>query len=163
LKRLPKIGEKVKQDGVEYKIVSECLGVYYGRAKYVREDTELDLEKIQFLTAETLSRDDMFKLVSFYVKEEFLKNNFINEVKILGRLRKKYPDLSFWREYFRPGYKVKGLMWFFGGGAEELEKQYKLYTIDLTRKPEKAIIGDTKIGEDLPITKRARNLLDLLK
>jgi hypothetical protein len=165
LARYPKIGEKVKQDGIEYKITAECMGIYYGKVKYSREDVELDLSKIEYLEGEKLSKKDLFIILEKLIKEETLKREKIEQLKLFGRLRKKYPDISFWRDYFEPKYKVAGLLWYFGNGASELELEYKKFTLDLslTGKPEKVIIGDVKVGNDLKIEKKPKNLLELLR
>lgn len=163
--RKPKVGEKVFQDGVEYKVVEEFLGFYYGKKKYARENTLLDPAKTKFLTEEKLSRDEIFQLLKGYVQEEFLKDNFVKEIGVFGRLRQKYPDLTFWREYFRPDFKVKSLLWFLGGGSKDIELQYKKWTYnpDLTNQEKTVNIGTEKVGEDIEVKKKPKNLLDLLK
>lgn len=161
--RKPKIGEKVFQDGIEYKVVEEFLGFYYGKKKRARENTLLDPAKTKFLTEEKLSRDERIKILKDLVELDSIKENFQREIIILSKLIKKFPHREFWTEGFKPALKVSSLSYWYN--RPEVEELYKKWALDLSSKVEPIKLEKEKVGEDIVVNaaRKPKNLLDLLK
>ncbi len=172
--RLPKVGEQIEQNGIQYKVENECLGIYYGRKKFARELTELDLTKIIYLTepkkkkikppaAIKFTKDEIRVLLGDLVEADSLRVNFKREIILLYSLIRKFPHREFWLEGFKPALKVNSLIYWLN--RQEVENLYKIYSINLTSKVEEVKLEDEKIGEDLVFTekRKPRTLLELLK
>jgi hypothetical protein len=166
--REPKLGERIKITGhpEDFKIESiffdQVTAVEIKRGRGERKKLEINISDITYLEAETLARDKMFEVLGLYVEESFLKENLVKEIGVFGRLRQKYPDLSFWKTYFRPKFKVKSLLWWLGGGSRDLEIAYKNYTLDLTQEQKKITLSDNKVVEEVRYEKKPKNLFDIL-
>lgn len=171
--RLPQIGEKVAQDGIEYKVEQECLGVYYGRKKFARELTQLDLSKVVYLSEPKkkkvkdkppvkLTREERGQILRDLVESDSLRDNFKREIMVLAKLVRKFPHREFLLEGFKPAIKVKSLLYWID--RQEVEDLYKKWAINLETKREEIKLEKEKIGEDIVLTtnRKARNLLELL-
>lgn len=171
--RLPKIGEKVKQNDVEYKVENECLGVYYGRKKFARELTQLDLDRLVYLTEPKnkkikdkppikLTREERGQILRDLIDPDSLRDNFKREIMVLAKLVRKFPHREFLLEGFKPAIKVKSLLYWID--RQEVEDLYKKWAINLETKREEIKLENEKIGVDIVVEKKSyRNLLDLLK
>lgn len=166
--REPKLGERIKIDGhpEDFKIESvffdQVTAVEIKRGRGSRKKLEVNTSTITYLEAETLPRDKMMEILGLYVEEEFLKVNLVKEIGVFGRLRQKYPELDFWKIYFRPKFKVKSLLWWFGGGNKDLEIAYKNYTLDLTQQQKETSLSETKVVEQVQYEKKPKDLFDIL-
>jgi len=170
--RLPEIGEKVAQDGIEYKVEQECMGLYYGRKKFARELTQLNLEQIAYLTEPKkkkvkekppvkLTREERGQILRDLVEPDSLRDNFKREIMVLAKLVRKFPHREFLLEGFKPAIKVKSLLYWID--RQEVEDLYKKWAINLETKREEIKLENEKIGVDIVVEKRkARNLLELL-
>jgi hypothetical protein len=172
--RLPEIGEKVAQDGIEYKVEQECMGLYYGRKKFARELTQLNLDQIIYLTEPKkkkvkekppvkLTREERGQILRDLVEPDSLRDNFKREIMVLAKLVRKFPHREFLLEGFKPAIKVKSLLYWID--RQEVEDLYKKWAINLETKREEIKLEKEKIGEDIHLTtsRKPRNLLDLLK
>lgn len=170
--RYPEIGEQVSQDGIQYKVSNEFMGIYYGRAKYARVEVELDSNKIVYLSEPPpkkvkekplvkITRDERFTILRALVEPETLKNDLKTQIILLAKLIKRFPHRDFWLEGFKPALKVDSLTYWYN--RQEVEDLYKRWSIDLSSKVEPAVLEKEKIGVDILVEKRkARNLLELL-
>jgi len=172
--RLPKIGEQIEQDGIQYRVDSECLGVYYGRKKFARELVELDLNKIVYLTEPKkkkvkdkppvkITREERGQILRDLVEPDSLRDNFKREIMVLAKLIRKFPHKEFLLEGFKPAIKAKSILYWIN--RQEVEDLYKKWSVNLQTEIKPVILEKEKIGEDiLPLTqkRKARNLLELL-
>jgi hypothetical protein len=171
--RLPQIGEKIAQNGIEYKVEQECLGVYYGRKKFARELTQLNLEQIVYLTEPKkkkvkdkppvkLTREERGQILRDLVESDSLRDNFKREIMVLAKFVRRFPHKEFLLEGFKPAIKVKSLLYWID--RQEVEDLYKKWAIDLSVKREEVKLENEKIGFDIVVEKKSyRNLLELLK
>lgn len=161
-----KIGDKVYFENTEYKITQELMGVYWGRKKYAREDTELPIEKLTLIESSNekdckLTREERGKILKDLVESASLRENFQREIIILSKLIKKFPHKEFWLEGFKPALKVDSLSYWYN--RPEVEQLYKKWSLDLTTKTEEIKLEEIKVGEDIASQgKRPKTLLDIL-
>ena len=165
--RLPKIGEIVTQDGIPYKVTSDFLGVYFGKAKFARQETELDLTKLVFQPEEPpkfkLTNQERGQILKDLVEPEGIKQNFQREIILLAKLVNKFPHRGFWLEGFKPALKVNSLTYWIN--KPEVEELYKRWSVDLMSKTEAGVILEKeRVVENIVLTqsKKPRNLLDIL-
>ena len=172
--RQPKIGEKIKINGVEHRITSECMGLYYARPKFARQDIEIDLDNIEYLSEPKvkkvkkikekppvkITREERGMILRNLVEPDSLRDNFQREIMILARLVRKFPHKEFLLEGFRPEIKASSLLYWID--RPEVEKLYKIFAISLTQPQKEIKLEDEKVGEDIQIERRPRNLLELL-
>lgn len=171
--RIPREGEKVfiknipqysSPNGKICTITRTGLGMVWVKPKHWRgEDLEIDEEDIEYTEPESFTPAERKELVKRLVKQETLQDpkNLILELANIKKLIAKYPNLDFWRG-FKPLFQVKSLLWFFGGGKNDLRFAYNEKTLDLSvPKTENANIGTEKIGEDVVINKKPKSIMDL--
>jgi hypothetical protein len=173
--REPKKGEivRLKADQSEWKVVDYCLGLVSLRenVKHSRKKTEVDLSQIEYTEEEKkkqkappppikLNRQERMEILKRLVEESSIRDNFLREVMVLSRLIRRFPHVDFWKEGFKPALKVNSLLYW--ENRPEVEKLYKDWAICLTKPVEEIKLEQNKVVEDLPIRKKARNLLDLL-
>ena len=90
------------------------------------------------------------------------------EIGVLKKLFSKYPVVEFWRQ-LEFGFQMRSLLFLWGkNGAPQLEQKYKQFTLDkLSSKSDNKGSNSTlraeKIGEDVKIENKPKNLLDILK
>jgi hypothetical protein len=95
------------------------------------------------------------------------KNFWPREMKLAGKLIKKYPFefLSALREPFVT--KIPSLAWFLTDEGEVFLSsqffEYKKQTINLVKEKEEIVLQPTKIGEDRLIERTPKTLRDFLK
>jgi hypothetical protein len=95
------------------------------------------------------------------VEEKTLKENFQREMILLCKMWKRLPHREFWLEGFCPALKVNSMTYWFN--RQEVEDLYKKWAVNLESKREEIVLEKEKIGKDIIVQKRARNLLELLK
>lgn len=156
--RTPKIGEKVwvkKISSDKPCTIKSISWIYINvRPLHARQDVEVTIDDIEYISPETLTGEEKKEIVNRLVKPETFKEDisyFYREISTLNNLVKKYPNLDFWRE-FAPNFQVKSLMWWFGGGTIQMNDFYNFYLLDFDVK--KTTIGKDKIGEDIKIEKQ---------
>lgn len=173
--RIPKINEKIfiknipeykGPDGKAVKVIQYSLGFAYVKPPYWKgELIEVPLEEIDFITPDSLSGEEKKKIINEHVKLEYITDFTVyhREMGILNKIIEKYPDLSFWREYFVPDFQVKSLIFYLASGKDFLKKRYNEFTIDLTTpKTNNTTLNTEKIGEDVVINSKPKNLIDFL-
>jgi hypothetical protein len=164
------IGDLVLFNEEQYKITQKLMGIYWGRKKYAREDSELPLDKITLLKSSKkektpppikITREERGLILKSLIESESLKVNFKREIIILARLIRKFPHKDFWLDGFKPAIKVKSLLYW--ENRPEVENLYKKWALDLTTKTELVLLENNKVIEDIILEKkRPKNLLDLL-
>lgn len=175
--REPKIGEKIfvktipqytKADNHKpCKVTRYALGyVWYKPNRWRGEDLECPLEDIEFAEPEKLELAEKKEIINRLVLKEFLPDYkaMIRELGVLSQLTDRYRNLDFWRN-LEWEVQLKTLAFFIGAGEKELRIAYNKYVFSLdenTTKQENIEIGTEKIGIDLEIVKKPKNLLDLL-
>jgi len=119
-----KIGDKVLFGGVEYKITQEIMGIYWGRKKHARQDTELPIDQIALVKKPLkagLSKEDKKNILRDLVEAPALRENYIRELVLLNKLVSQFPSEEFWRECFKPALKVNSLTyWLIRQEVEDL-------------------------------------------
>ena len=165
MSRQPKIGEKVwvkKISSDKPCTVKSINWIYVNvRPLHAHKDIEVMISDIEFISPEVLTGKEKCEIVNRLVDPNTFKenmSNFYRELSTLNNLIKKYPNLDFWRE-FTPNFKVKSLIWWFGGGAIQMNDFYNFYSLDF--KVKKDTIGTVKLGEDIKIEKQ-QTLKDIL-
>jgi hypothetical protein len=167
------IGDKVLFNGIEYKVTQFFMGIYWGRAKYAREETELPLnevtlvksikkqEKIKEPPPIKITGEERGQILKSLVEPESLRDNFQREIMILAKLIRKFPHKEFLLEGFKPAIKANSLLYWIN--RPEVEQLYKNWALDLSTKVEPIKLETEKVGTDIIIEKkRPKNLLDLL-
>lgn len=106
-------------------------------------------------------------LIHRYIKPNKLKTiNWGNEIKVAGNLISRYPKREFW-EWYALTFKLNSLLFFFGGGKENL---YKAYHSDQTKIPhinpvelkeEKKEVSTELVGENI-ITSKPKSIEEFL-
>jgi hypothetical protein len=102
--------------------------------------------------------------ISFFVKEAVWDTEefpWKNQVQIVNRLFKKYPDKNFWLK-LDLGFKLNNCAFFLTpNGKEELNKHWNLFNLKVDSKQEVLILGD-KVGEDFS-GKKIKTLKEFLE
>ena len=172
-KRIPKINDIVRVNAVEIspakdcKILSIVLDSIFVRPKFSRQDFEIKEDQIvSWVNEEILTGKEKETIIRRLVKEEFLKSEDFhqlhNQLHILKRLIVEYPNLDFWRN-FSPPTRVVSLAQYMGANKDALRFQYNQATLDLGAKEQvKEVLSEEKIGEDIIVKKRPKNMLDLI-
>ena len=154
--RKPRVGDKIK---VKHSVLPEYrdktftikkvswmyLSVLPKNERQEIEITDDDIESYE--NRESLSGDEKKEIIRRLVLEEMLTDIkvMIKELSCLNRLIDKYPDCDFWRN-FTPGYQAKSMVWWLGGGKEEVRTEYSKLSLDFSVK--ELTIGEDKLGED---------------
>jgi len=165
------IGDLVFFNDEQYKITQKLMGVYWGRKKYAREDTELPLDKITLLKSSKkekapppikITREERGIILKSLIESESLRANFKREIIILARLIRKFPHKEFWLEGFKPALKVNSLLYW--ENRPEVEQLYKKWSIDFSKEYEEIKLEKENVLGDLVLTatNKPRNLLELL-
>ena len=174
--RIPKVGEKISCNclpqfaGVELTIKSVMLGTVFARVKRGREDVPLEEDQFTYLEPETLTGAEKKEIIIRLVKESYISDilAFRKEQGMLNKLIIKYNNCEFWKD-FDPGFQVRSLVFFLGqNGSPQIEQKFKQFTLDkLSSKSDNKGSNSTlraeKIGEDVNIENKPKNLLDILK
>lgn len=126
---------------------------YVVKEKPASKEYEVTIDDITFAVPEELTDHEKVNLINLHVLKCYTLDyrSKIRELGILKKLTKKYSNLDFWRS-FEPGFKMKSLIWWLGGGAEEISKQYASFNLDFALKI--PTIGKEKLGEDVPAAKQ---------
>lgn len=173
MSRQPRINEYIKVKGIpeladkEVKVVASALGsVWVKPYKRAREDIEVSLNQVEFIEPEKLETKEKYEIIEKLVKPELLeqdKTRYKIELAILNRLYEKFPNIDFWKS-FDPGYQAKSIIWWQGGGKDDLRKAFNEFALDTNRgKPQNRVeLTSEKIGEDVQINNtKPKNLFDL--
>lgn len=106
------------------------------------------------------TRNETIGLAKRFVKED--KYNPANDLMVLYRLFKKFPNRQFWLNYDL-GFQLNSTFWFLSKeGNEKLKTDYSIFTLHIdSRKPVE--ISDSKFGEDYKIKPKPKSIMDLLK
>jgi hypothetical protein len=175
------IGDKVKYQGLDAKIVSLFEDIAYIKVKYAREEEMVAISDLVVIPTEPkvekpakekkikkykdappikITREQRGQILKNLVEEESIRNNFKREIMILARLIRKFPHVEFLLEGFKPAIKANSLLYWIN--RPEVEQLYKTWAISLTTERKEIILSDTKIGEDIITVRKPRNLLDIL-
>jgi hypothetical protein len=172
--REPKKDEivRLKANQSEWKVIDYCLGLVILREnkKHSRKKIEVDLSQIEYTTEEKpkkksepavrLTRLQRGEILKSLVTEESIKENFQREIVGVSKLINKFPHVEFLLEGFKPAIKANSV--FYWLNRPEVEQLYKNWSIDLTRKTEEIVLEKEKIGTDIEIKRKPKNLLELL-
>lgn len=165
--REPKIGEKVlvksyKNPEKPLKIEKVALGFVWVKIPYKEELLQIPEEDIVFVTQEAFTGEEKKALVYGWVKPGMIKTfqNLAIELAAFNKLFKIYPYIDFWR-YFKPDFKVQSMLWWVGGGQDDLRAYFNAYILDNGKSKQDTNLVDKKIGEDVIIVKKPKSLLDL--
>ena len=180
--RTPKVGDKIfvktipaykkGNTGNKYCIIeSILLDTIFCRPKSSRnKQIDVSIDDIEFVESEKvvedkLTREDRANIVRRLVMEETLKEDgqFVRELQFLGKLIKQYPSVKFWRN-FNPSFQVRTCLWWLGNGRDQMRVFWNKEMLDLSCNGHKTEVKleKEKIGADLPVKRRVKNLIDLL-
>lgn len=160
-----KVDQKIKYQGKEGRVTGFFEDMAYIRLKRARQDEMVaaaDLEVIEEIVIDKLSKVEKGELLKKLVEPETLKTKYVEELVLLNMLVKKFPNLSFWRNHFAPALKVDSLTFWLYVQADVVEKEYRAWTIDLTTSREENKLEKDKVVEDVEIKKKPKTLLDIL-
>lgn len=174
MSRRPKKNDRVYIGGipeyfqVEMKVKSTLLESVFVRPKGGREDIEVSESDLFYLDLEELESGEKIELIKKLVKEEFLTDIILlrREQGVLNRLLKKYPDVDFWRG-LEIGFQMRSLLFWIGkNGSPQIEQMYREFTLDknTAKGNNKSVTNITteKVGEDIVVRAKPRNLLDII-
>lgn len=170
-KRNPKINERVYVLGLKgfgpgektCKVHGFFLDTVYVRLEPRKPLVEVDLKDVVYVEKDKLTTTEKtYILWKHLTPEMYSRLDAKVEYSLLGRLVKKYPDLSFWRD-FNPPYQVKSLLYWLGNGRQEFKQFYNEFTQDISTPTQNITknITSEKIGEDSSLTFKPKNLKQL--
>jgi len=161
-----KIGQKIKYQGRDGTLTAFFEDTAYIKLKYARAEEMVAISDLEIIEepikpkVDKLSNKERGEILTRLVEEKSIKLNFKKEWAILCKLVKKFPHLGFWREGFKPALKVESLAYWYN--RPEVEQLYKTWAINLESKHEEIVLEKEKIGTDIHVEKKCKNLLDLL-
>ena len=170
--RKPRIGEKVSINtipslvGKEVTIKSFLLDSVFVRQKFGREDIEVNESDLVYLEPIKLLASQKIDIIKRLVKPDCINNILAlrKEQGVLNRLVGKYNDADFWLN-LELGFQLKSLVWFFGSGSDQIRIRFSQFALDksqATCNNSPITLREEKIGADVPIVNKPKNLLDIL-
>lgn len=162
------VGQKIKYQGRDGKLTAFFEDTAYVKLKYARAEEMVAISDLEIINepikpkVDKLSNKERGEILTRLVEQESIKLNFKREWAILNLLIKKFNNLEFWREGFKPALKVESLAYWYH--RPEVEQLYKTWAINLESKRVEIVLEKEKIGEDIQTTNgtRYKNILDLL-
>jgi hypothetical protein len=172
-----KIGQKIKYQGRDGTLTAFFEDTAYIKLKYARNEEMVaisDLEIVPIIEKEPskprkaygdkppvkITREQRGQILKNLVNEESIKLNFKREIMVLARLIRKFPHVEFLLDGFKPAIKANSLLYWIN--RPEVEQLYKTWAINLESKPVEIVLEKEKVGEDIAVAKKAKNLLDIL-